>query len=145
MTKRLLPLLLPMVLLAGCPAGTNQQKIAQAAQDAQIVVQGFQQVEIVAYQAGTITVDDHQFIQQELKSVAAMGKTADSCIQTATTKAGTVQCVNAALATIDQINNDGALGIKSTDAKQKFQIAMIGVRSALSVIVTIEGGNTTTQ
>lgn len=141
--KRLL-FLIPLVLLAGCPAGTTQQQVAQAAQNASIAVQGFQQVEIAAHTAGTISDADHQFIQQELINVAAVGQTADSCIQTATTKAGTIQCVNTALQTVDQLNAAGALSIKSQDAKEKYQIAMTGVRTALAVIVTIEGGNTTT-
>lgn len=138
--KRFLALSAVAVMLCGCPAGSNQQQIAAAAQNASIAVQGFQQVEIASYQAGAITAEDHKFIEQQLVSVAQMGKTADSCIRIATTKQGTIQCVTTAIATIDQLNNAGALYIKSPDAKQKYQIAMVGVRTALAVIVTIEGG-----
>lgn len=132
--------LLATLFLAGCPSGTNQQKIAQAAQNASIAVQGFQQIEITAHNNKAITDADHQFIQQQLISVAQMGKTADSCIKVATTKQGVIQCVTTAITTIDQLEQNGALGIKSEDAKQKYQIALTGVRTALGVIVTIEGG-----
>jgi len=138
--KRFLALSALAVMLCGCPSGTQQQQIAAAAQNASIAVQGFQQVEIASYQAGAVSAEDHKFIEQQLVSVAQMGKTADSCIRTATTKQGTIQCVTTAIATVDQLNASGALYIKSSDAKQKYQIAMTGVRTALAVIVTIEGG-----
>ncbi len=128
--------------LIGCPSGSNQQQIALAAENASIAVQGFQQVEIAAHQAGSISNEDHQFIQEELIAVGAAGKAADSCIQIATSKQGVINCVNTAISTIDQINSAGALHIKSVDAKQKYQIALTGVRTALAVIITIEGGST---
>jgi hypothetical protein len=126
--------------LCGCPAGSNQQQIAAAAQSASIAVQGFQQVEIASHQAGAVSDADHKFIEEQLKSVATAGKTVDACIRLATTKQGTIQCVTTAISTIDQLEAAGAIGIKSADAKQKYQIAMVGVRTALAVIVTIEGG-----
>ena len=131
---------LACLFLAGCPSGTNQQKIAQAAQDASQVVLAFQQGEIVAHQSGTISDADHQFIQEQLVTVSALGKTTDSCIRTATTTAGTIQCANTAITTIDNLNTQGALHLKSTQAKTDFSIAMLGLRTALATIVTIEGG-----
>lgn len=132
--------LLATLFLAGCPSGTNQQKIAQAAQDASQVVLAFQQGEIVAHQSGSISDADHEFIQEQLVTVSTLGKTTDSCIRTATTTAGTIQCANTAISTIDNLNTQGALHIKSTQAKTDFSIAMLGLRTALATIVTLEGG-----
>ena len=128
------------LLLTGCPAGTTQQQAAQAADNASIVVQNFQQAEILAYQQGAIPAADHQFIEQQLLTVSALGKTTDSCIRTATNAAGSITCANTAIATIDQLNAQGALALKSTQAKTDYAIAMLGLRTALATIVTLEGG-----
>lgn len=118
----------------------QRQQVAQAAQDASTVVKGFQQGEIVAYQQGLIPADDHQFIQQSLVTVATAGKTLDDCIRSAANNAGMITCVNSAVATIDQLNADGALRLKSDKAKTSFQLAMAGTRTALAVITTVLGG-----
>lgn len=142
--KRFLPfagVLGVALLLAGCPANVNQrQQVAQAAQNASIIVAGFQQGEIVAFQQGAIPQADHAFIQKELLAVATVGKTLDSCILVTTTNAGIVACANTAVSAVDQINTDGGLYLKSDKARTTFQLAMIGVKTAISVIATIFGG-----
>jgi len=129
------------VMLTGCPANVNQrQQVAQAAQNASIIVAGFQQGEIVAFQQGAIPQADHAFIQKELLTVATVGKALDSCILTTTSNPGIVACANTAVGAIDQINTDGGLYLKSDKARTTFQLAMIGVKTAISVIATIFGG-----
>lgn len=145
---------IPMVLfLVGCPANQSQlQKAATASQQAMIVVQGFQQGEVLAYNQGKacaatgaqgcviIPDADHLFIQQSVSTLAQLDKTTNTCIGDASTTAAAVTCANSAIATIDQLQNDGALRIKSVQAKQNFQLAMIGAKTALTVITTILGG-----
>ena len=130
-------------MLIGCPASTSttqRQQVALAAQNASIVVAGFQQGEIVAYQQGLIPVADHTFVQKELITVGTVGKALDSCILSTTTNAGIVACAQTATAAIDQINTDGGLYLKSDKAKTTFQLAMIGVKTAIGMISTIFGG-----
>ncbi len=130
------------LLLTGCPSGTSitqRQQVAQAAQNASIIVQGFQQGEIAAHQQGMIPDSDHQFVQKELLTLSRLGKTTDTCIGSTTTNAGIVACVNTAIAEVDQINKDGGLYLKSDKAKTEFQLAMTGVKTALSVISTLMG------
>ena len=125
------------VVMAGCPSSTTQQKAALAAQNASTVVVAFQQAEISSYQAGLIPPADHQFIEAQLVTVGETGKALDSCIRTATNSAGTVACVNVAVVTINQINTQGGLYIKSAGAKQDFQLAMTGVTAALNVLSAV--------
>jgi hypothetical protein len=128
-------------MLTGCPANSNQrQQVAQAAQNASIIVAGFQQGEIVAYQQGMIPAADHQFIQKELITVGTVGKALDSCILSSTSNQGIVACANTAVGAIDQINTDGGLYLKSDKAKTTFQLAMVGVKTAVGMIATIFGG-----
>ena len=162
----LLPFLLVISLLSSGFSCSSIQRtqVAQAGQDASTVIKGFQISEINTYIAGkqclaqpiyqsvtpdssaprpaciVISDEDHVFIQQSLVTVAKSGKTLDSCIRSTTSNLGTIACVNAAIATIDQLNNDGALHIKSVQARTDYQLAMIGTKTALSVITTILGG-----
>ena len=75
-------LVLVAIVLTGCPAqnGSQLQQAAQASENAAIIMQGFENAEIAAYQQGLIPAADHQFIQKEVATVAALGKTTDSCI-----------------------------------------------------------------
>ena len=132
------------LVVIGCPSGTGtqRQQVAQAAENASIVVKNFQQGEIVAYQQGLIPATDHQFIQKELVTVGTVGKTLDTCIRLTTTDSGIVSCANTATSALDQINTDGGLYIKSTSAKQDFALAIIGTKTAIAVIGTIFGGKT---
>jgi len=146
--------LLTVAFVTGCPANTSQlQKAATASQQAMIVVQGFQQGEILAYNRGKacaasgvpsgcilIPDEDHLIIQQSVQAIAEIDKTVNTCIGGAGTSIAAVDCANSAITQIQQLQNDGDLHLKSATAKQDFDIAMIGARIALSVIVTILGG-----
>jgi hypothetical protein len=151
----LLVLLGPLVLgLTGCPANQSQlQKAATASEQAMIVVQGFQQGEIMTYNEGqkcvasgasgciVISSADHLFIEQSVSSIAQLDKTVNGCIGSAGTGAAAASCANTAITTIQQLQTDGDLHIKSVQARQDFDLAMIGARTALAVISTILGGS----
>ncbi len=140
--------------LIGCPANTSQlQKATTASEQAMIVIQGFQQGEILTYNQGkacvasgvpsgcvVISDADHLLIQQSVKAIAEIDKTVNSCISAASTPAAAATCANSAVTQISQLQSDGDLHLKSATAKQDFDIAMIGARTALSVISTILGG-----
>jgi hypothetical protein len=129
--------ILAALALAGCGfkcSPQSQQKAALAAKNASIVVQSFQDAEISSYRAGLVSPEDHLFIQGQVKKAARVGLALDSCIRMATSSAGTVACIDVSVQTIDSINSEGGLGIKSTEARQTFQIAMTGVKAALLVL-----------
>jgi hypothetical protein len=127
--------------LTGCPAnsGTQLQQAATASENAAIIVQGFENAEIAAHTQGLVSDADHQFIQQQLATVAQLGKTTDTCIADASASQGAVNCINAAVSEIQRINSSGGLYIKSTTAKADFQVAMSGVQAVLVAIETTLG------
>ena len=140
--------------MTGCPANQSQlQKAATASEQAVIVVQGFQQGEILAYNQGNecvaagkqgcivISKEDHLFIQQSVEAVYRLDKTVNSCIASANTNAAAAACATSAITTIDQLQVDGALHLKSATAEQDFALAMIGAKTTLGVIATLLGGN----
>ncbi len=129
-----------VAVMAGCPSTTQRQQAATAAREASAVMSGFESAEIVAHQQGLIPDADHQLIQGYVLSVAQTGKTTDACILSTTTNAGIVTCVQTAIGTINTLNGEGALHLKSAQAKNDFALAMTGTQAALQVIVTIMGG-----
>jgi Fe-S-cluster-containing hydrogenase component 2 len=134
-------LALATLCLAGCPSGTVQQKAAQASKDAAVGVQAFQTAESIAHQQGLIPDADHALIKGYLLDTAQMGEAVDSCIKASTTSAGVTACVNTAINTVTTLNTEGALHLKSATAQNDFSAAMTGLKSALTVINTMIGGN----
>jgi len=139
------------IMLTGCPANQSQlQKAATASEQAMIVVQGFQQGEILAYNQGktcagqqgcvVISDADHLFIQQSVETVYRLDKTTNACIGSAGTDAAAATCATSAISTIDQLQADGVTHIKSASAKQDFALAMIAAKTTLNVIATMLGG-----
>jgi len=127
------------LLLAGCPAA-NQQKVAQAVNNISIITAGLQQAEISAHQQGLIPDGDHRFVEQQMLSLAQAGKAADACIRTATNTAGDIACINTVISTVDQINAQGGLALKSEKAKTEFQTAMASIKTVLESIEIALGG-----
>jgi len=136
-----LALLSVVLVLTGCPMSTTQRgKVAQAADTVSVVVLDFQQGEVISHGAGLITDDDHLFIQRELLAVSRLGKTTDACILSAADSVTTVGCLKSEMATIDQINSEGSIGLKSVKARADFQTAMLGAKAVINGIYTALGG-----
>jgi len=149
---------LAALILSGCPSPTAQQNAAKASQVASAAVVAAQQGEITIYNTGqqcvaaaqsvaqtgacvVIPPDEHLFLQKEFVAISELGKTLDSCILGATTTQGTVACANTALVTVNQINADGALALKSDKAKTTFQLVITSVQVGIETIQTLLGGS----
>lgn len=137
----ILLLFIGLAAFTGCPANTTTlQKCATASNQAAIIVQGFNTAEIAAHQQGLIPDADHQFIEQQVVSLGEMGKTADGCIRTAGTNAAALVCINSAIATVETINQQGGLYLKSDKAKSEFTLVLAGVKAVLQSLVAVLGG-----
>lgn len=131
-------LALPL-LLTGCPSA-QLQNAAQASENAAIIVQGLETAEIAAHGQGLIPDADHLFIQQQVQSLAAIGKTVDACIGGAGTTKGAVACLQTAVTQVQQIQANGGLYLKSTTAKNDFSVAMSGVEGVLTSVEIMLNG-----
>lgn len=158
MKKYAILAVLPLaIVLIGCPSGTQQQKAANAAANVASYLESAQTAEITVFNTGqdclsaaatdaaksaciVITPDEHVFIQKQFKSVDAVGTTLDSCIRTATDAPGIVACANTATATVDQLNAQGALYLKSDKSQSTYAAIMGSVKLAIQTISTVLGG-----
>jgi len=128
-----------VLITTGCPAN-QQQAAANASLQASTIISTAQQGEIVAHNQGLIPDADHQFVQQEFENLGQVGKTVDACIGSASGKAGVFTCLNSAISSVDQMQQQGTLNLKSTNAKQTFSTVISGVRGVLATIEATLGG-----
>ena len=82
-----------------------------------------------------------QVVFDERRCLGGLHQCAVSCRKGALTKTGLIGCVNLSIATIDNLNADGALHLKSARAKADFALAMVSVKGVLTTITTMLGGN----
>ena len=127
--------------LIGCPAGT-QQSAAKASLQVTVVMQSAQQGEIAAHNSGLIPDADHQFIQKQFITLAETDKAANLCIQQAPNKGAIISCLNVAVNTVDGINKEGGLALKSPSAQANFSLAMTSIKGILQSIEVTLGGTT---
>lgn len=127
------------VMLTGCPAGT-QQDAAKASLQVTIVMNAAQRVEISAHNSRMIPDSDHQFIQKQFITLAEADKAANTCISQAANHGAVIACVNTAIATVDQINQQGGTFLKSESAKANFNMALTSIKSILQTISVTLGG-----
>jgi hypothetical protein len=99
-----------------------------------------QQVEITAHNSKTISDADHEFIQKQFITLAQADKTANTCISHAQDKAATIVCLNAAISTVNQINDEGGTFLKSPSAQANFNMALTSIKGILQTIETTIGG-----
>lgn len=125
--------------LAGCPAG-NQQQAAKASLQVTVVMQAAQQGEIAAHNSGLIPDADHQFIQHQFITLAETDKAANLCIQQASNKGAVLSCLQTAVNTVDGIQKEGGLGLKSDKAKAEFSLYLTSIKGVLDAIIVSFGG-----
>jgi hypothetical protein len=129
------------LMLAGCPLNTTQRgQIAQALHQTSIVVMDAEQAEIIAYHQGLVPADEHILIQQQFLSVGELGKATDDCVKSAGATAAALACLKGELATLDTINAQGGLHLKSPQAKADFAAAMNSAKAVVQGIYIALGG-----
>jgi hypothetical protein len=127
--------------LTGCPMNTSQlQQTATALDNTSIVVKDAQQAEIAAVNNGLIPPSDDLFIQQELTALSLLGKTTDACVLSAGNSAATLTCIKSELTTMNQMQTDGALALKSDKAKSTFAVVMNSATAVVNGVYTALGG-----
>jgi hypothetical protein len=128
-------------LLTGCPASTSQrQQIASALDNTSMVIKDAQAAEIIAVNQGLISPQDDIFVQTELTALSQLGKTTDKCVLTATDTAGSLSCIKSELVTIQQIQANGALNLKSAKAQSVFSAVMNSATAVVNGVYTALGG-----
>ena len=129
------------IALIGCPMNVSQRsQVAQALHQTSIVLMDAQQAEIIIYTQGVIPAEDHVFIEKEFVAVAEVGKTTDGCVLTAQDTTTCLLCLKNELGTIDQIQSQGAIGLKSDKAKSTYNSVMLSIRAVVQGIYTSLGG-----
>ncbi len=128
-------LLAPLAFL-GCES-SKYKRVAQAADGFALSVRAFQQAEITAHAQGLIADDEHAAIERALADVARAGLALDDSIHTAQSKPGATQAIDAALAAVDRLLNEGVLHVKNPRARQDLQALVLSARGFLATISAV--------
>jgi hypothetical protein len=100
-------------------------------------VRAFQQAEIVAHAQGLVADDEHAAIERALADVARAGLGLGDAIRAARSKPGATQAIDAALAAVDRLLNEGVLHVKNPRARQDLQALVLSARGFLATISAV--------
>src|SRR5258705_376026 len=106
-----------MVALAGCPQSQYHSAVI-AEHDFHLVVQSFQQAEMVEFQAGRIGADEHRQLEGGIEKVALAGQTLTTSLQQGAANTTVQQNFATVSTAVTDLLNNGVLGIKNTQSQQ---------------------------
>lgn len=139
-------LALPLLALSltGCTPATLA-KLAQASDNASIIMKGLESAVNAAHTQGLIPDADDLFIQQSVSTVASAGTTLDACIRGAGSTNGAVVCISGTMTQLQTLQSEGALHLKSPQAISDFSIAISSVQTLLASVETTVTGQAATS
>lgn len=135
-------LVLSAILISGLIVGCDQsavKKAAQAADGFSISVKALQQAEMVAHVQGLIDDAEHRDLEGYFLDVANTGLELDSAIRVAQSKPKAVEALQAAIASLDRLLNQGVLHLKNPKAKEAMQALILSAKSFLATIAALIG------
>ena len=137
-------LLIPLMTLTmgfpGCK-GTTTHKLTVAEHDFKSVVQAFEDAEIAEYQAGGVSPDLHQKMQNGVVSLSVAGKELATMIQTNASPVTIQTEVNAIYAILDDLLNNGVLRIVNPKSKANLELALNGIKAVVNpILVAVSNG-----
>jgi hypothetical protein len=120
------------VALAGCP-GSVVHKVTVAQHDFRIAVQAFQDTEIALHnQGGVISDDVHIQIQTGIQKVAQAGVDLDTALASNAPTSTLKTKLDSIMALLDDLNNQGLLGVKNQNAKLALTSALLAVKGIVA-------------
>lgn len=118
----------------GCEKRDAYQRAALAAADFATSLKTFQQAEIAVYHSGAIDKEEHIAIQRIFLETAKAGLQLDQAIRVARSSPDAWAAANAALDSIDKLQAEGVLHIKSDKARAQLAASLALARSAIIAV-----------
>ncbi len=129
-------LLVALLFAIGCDQG-KLKRIAQAADGFALTVRSFQQAEIAAHAQGLVSQEEHVAIERALLDVANAGIELDSAIRLAQSKPKASAALQAALASLDRLLNEGVLHVKNPKGRQNLEALLFSAKGFLATISAV--------
>jgi hypothetical protein len=115
-----------VLMVSACP----RHQVLVLLRDAAAANQSFQKGIKIAYDAGHIAPDRYISLQEGIKKVAQLDDAAISFAEAGADKSALGQ-VDLAIAQIDDLINNGLLGVKDNDSRLALHIILTGFRTTL--------------
>lgn len=131
--------MLSMLGLAGCPSGSDLQKIAAANKDYGNAVSAVQEVEKGFYRLNKVTPQEHIVYQTGFDDLADIGKELNQALKVAQSKQGVMDAIDKGLASLDRLLTEVTSG-NNEEARMGIRTQLQLARGALSTIKASIGG-----
>lgn len=108
--------------------------------DFQVSLSTAQSIEIAEFKAGNVDAKTHQSIQQLFLKIGAGGEQISSLMAQNASKQTVLTVVSQVAASVQQLQDTGALGIKNQASATTFNLLMQGIQATLANLKTFLGG-----
>jgi len=98
----------------------------------QTAVKALQDADIAEFNNGFISADTHLTIERSIEKIAMAGKDLDSTLATANVTNASIKVkLDAIYTLLDDLNNNGFLGVKNPTAKASLEIALDTIKTII--------------
>ena len=116
---------------SGCAARGPYHAAVTVNHDARTIVQAFQQAEIAEFQAGHLSLAEHQALEGAIEKVATAGQSVTTALQSGSAQSDVIGKVNNLVQTVSDLNAHGVLFVKNAQAKAVLTTALKGIQALL--------------
>jgi PBP1b-binding outer membrane lipoprotein LpoB len=137
--RKLISVLLVTVMLSGCAARGPYHAAVVIEHDTKTIVQAFQQAEMVEFNAGRISVAEHQALESGIEKVALAGQTVTLALQQGAAQTTALGDVSVLTQAVSDLNTNGVLSVKNAQAQAVLTTALNAIKALLANLQTEVG------
>ena len=122
--KSQLLLLIPVMLLTQAYACNKYHTAVVVEHDFTVSVKAFQDGETALFQAGNVSLAEHQAIEAKVAQVAVIGQALNSLITSNATQQSVAAETKLLIAAVNDLNTSGVLQVKNPQSQANLKIAL---------------------
>jgi hypothetical protein len=142
--KLLIPALLFTILLTGCAARGPYHAAVVVEHDTKTIVQAFQQAEIAEFNAGRISLGEHQQLEAGIEKVATAGQTVTMALQAGAAQTTVLGDVGVLVQAVSDLAANGVAGVKNPQSLAVLNTALNAIKALIANLQTEVGATQTT-
>lgn len=141
--RRLFAVLLILLSSSGCAARGPYHSAVVIEHDSVTVVKALQQAEMDEFNAGHISVAEHQNLEALIGKVGLAGQTVTVALQSGAAQTTALGDVSVLAQAVSDLNTNGVLGVKNPQAQAVLATALNAVKALLANLQTEVGATQT--
>ena len=141
--KRLIVVLLVAVCLAGCAGRGPYHAAVVIEHDAVTIVKAFQQAEMDEFNAGHVSLAEHQNLEGLIEKVGLGGQTVNQALQSGASQQTVLSAIGIMVQAVSDLNTNGVLGVKNAQSQAVLTTALNAIKALLENLKTEVGATQT--